>query len=143
MVPYGIWAILYYLKIFVISSDKISTRGYETLFTWLTSRKTGLFALVILKFPRQLQPVVYLGLHMALTQTAMAFNVLWWSSRSACSVIILAAFAMAAWNGANFYFEVFVHRYLAGLGIEPRRQPSRSPAPPAAAPVAAAAAKNE
>lgn len=30
--PYLLWAVAYYLKVFVISSDRISQRGYTTLY---------------------------------------------------------------------------------------------------------------
>lgn len=131
MGPYVAWALLYYLKVFVISSKKISDKGYETLFSWMTSKKGG-FASLVLRFPRPMQPLAYISMHFALTLAAMSVNVLWWSNQSACSAVIVGAFAVAAWNGASFYFEVFLHRYLAGLGMEQRRQQSKSPAPASA-----------
>ena len=125
MGPYIAWATLYYLKIFLVSSRKIRERGYETLFGWVTTRK-GLFATVVLRFPRPLQPLAYLSLHMVLTASAMTFNCIWWRSQWAGAALIVAAFILSAWNGATYYFEVFAHRYLAAVGVERRR--SKSPA---------------
>lgn len=117
MGPYLVWAILYYLKIFVVSSKKIQRRGYETLFQYVTTRR-GIFSAIILRFTRSMQPIVYIIVHMILTALAMAFNTVWWKSKTAGSCFVLAAFGLAAWNGACFYFHVFAHRYLMNLGIE-------------------------
>lgn len=121
MLPYLTWAVLYYLKIFVVSQKRISERKYATLFNYVTSKK-GLFAYVVLKFPRRAQPLAYLSLHCLLTAAVMAFNVLWWRHEMACTIIIMAALGLACWNGASFYFNVFAHRYLASLGLENHRK---------------------
>lgn len=119
MGPYLIWAILYFMKIFVISPKKIKSRQYETLYNYVTSRK-GLFSVVVLRFPRKLQPLAYQIMHMALTFAVMGLNTIWWSNRTAALTFIVAAFVIAAWHGASFYFDHFAHRYIASLGIEPK-----------------------
>lgn len=129
MGPYLIWAILYFMKIFVISSQKIQSRQYETLYNYVTSRK-GLFSVVVLRFPRKLQPLAYQTMHMALTFAVMALNTIWWSNSTAALGFIVAAFVVAAWHGASFYFDHFAHRYVAGLGIE--RKVKRKTPPPVA-----------
>ena len=120
ILPYLAWAVLYYLKIFVVSQKRISERKYATLFNYVTSRK-GIFAYVVLKFPRRLQPLAYLSLHCALTTAVMALNVFWWGHEIACTALIVAALALASWNGASFYFNVFARRYMASLGLEQHR----------------------
>lgn len=130
MGPYLLWAVLYGLKIFVISSQRIAERNYETLFKYSVESKKGVFAAVVLRFPRKLQPVAYLAMHMALTQVVMGLNTVWWRSERAALGFIVAAFVVAVWHGASYYFEIFAHRYLAGLGIEPRqRRGGGAPAP--------------
>ena len=119
MVPYLIWAILYFMKIFVISSKKIQERQYETLYNYVTSRK-GLFSVVVLRFSKKWQPLAYQIFHMALTQAVMLLNTLWWSNSTAALGFIVAAFVVAAAHGASFYFDHFAHRYVAGLGIKPK-----------------------
>ena len=42
MAPYLLWACLYYLKIFVISSKRIEQRGYETLYKYMISDTEGM-----------------------------------------------------------------------------------------------------
>lgn len=125
LLPYIIWAVAYYIKIFIISSNKIQQRNYETLFRYVTSRRTGLFAIIVLKFPPKFQPVVYMLMHLALTTLAMVFNVWWWSHKDMGMAFIVFAFAWSAWNGANYYFEIFAHRYVSSLGITPRQAHKR------------------
>ncbi len=38
---YLVWALSYYAKIFVISADKIRSRGYQTLFTYVRTGAAG------------------------------------------------------------------------------------------------------
>jgi hypothetical protein len=134
MGPYLVWAILYFLKIFIISSKKIQARQYETLYNYVTSRK-GLFSVVVLRFPRKLQPLAYQILHMALTMAVMLLNTLWWSNSTAALGFIVAAFVVAAWHGASFYFDHFAHRYVAGLGIEPKINKKKGATPPPVVPL--------
>ncbi|KAG7675102.1 hypothetical protein KSW81_002605 [Nannochloris sp. 'desiccata'] len=103
--------------------------AYETLYNYVTSRK-GLFSVVVLRFPRKLQPLAYQTMHMALTFAVMALNTIWWSNSTAALGFIVAAFVVAAWHGASFYFDHFAHRYVAGLGIE--RKVKRKTPPPVA-----------
>ena len=140
MGPYLIWAILYFMKIFVISSQKIQSRQYETLYNYVTSQK-GLFSVVVLRFPRKLQPLAYQLTHMALTFAVMGLNTVWWSNRTAAMGFIVAAFVVAAWHGASFYFDHFAHRYVAGLGIE--RKMKRTPPPVTSRGVAQGELKSE
>jgi hypothetical protein len=126
MVPYLIWAILYYLKVFVISQKRISERKYETLYSYATSRR-GVFASVVSWFPHRWQPLAYLSLHCALTATVMAFNVLWWANKRANTAIVMAALVLATWNGASFYFNIFAKRYVASLGLDGQKKGSGAP----------------
>lgn len=122
MLPYMLWAVLYYLKVFVISSSKIQQRGYETLFQFSTQSRRSLFGSVVLRFRPSLQPLVYMCLHLLLTLATMSLNQLWWRSYAANTAFLACIFAASAWSGATFYFDVFAARYLASLGIKARRR---------------------
>ena len=60
MLAYLVWAVYYYVTVFVISSKKIQERGYETLFLYVTRSRRSLFARAVLRFPRPLQPAAYM-----------------------------------------------------------------------------------
>lgn len=122
MLPYLLWAVLYYLKVFVISSRKIQQKGYETLFQYSTQSRRSLFGSVVLRFRPSLQPLVYMCLHLLLTLATMCLNQLWWRSYAANTAFLACIFAASAWSGATFYFDVFAARYLASVGIMARRR---------------------
>ena len=72
---------------------------------------------------------------MALTMAVMLLNTLWWSNSTAALGFIVAAFVVAAWHGASFYFDHFAHRYVAGLGIEPKINKKKGATPPPVVPL--------
>ena len=61
------------------------------------------------------QPLVYMSLHIFLTAATFAVAKIWWSFYGAHTAFLLACLAVSAWNGASYYFDVFAHRYVAGL----------------------------
>lgn len=126
MLPYLLWATLYYCKIFITSSERISQRGYDTLFKYVTA-KPSFYANAILNAPEKLQPLVYMGFHLVMTAISMVLCKIWWANQYACSLFVVSMYAVSAWNGANFYFEVFARRYLRDLGLGPAARASASP----------------
>jgi hypothetical protein len=97
---YLAWAVLYYLKIFVVSSDRIQRRGYETLFKYVTDeRRRSLYGAFVLRFPEKLRPMAFLAAHLVLTLAVLALGVLWWNSKVAGGAFLVAAFGVSAWNG--------------------------------------------
>ncbi|KAK2077924.1 hypothetical protein QBZ16_003792 [Prototheca wickerhamii] len=115
LLPYLLWALLYYLKVFVISSGRIEQRGYVTLFKFATASRKSLFGSVVLRFPPRFQPLVYMSMHVALGAATLLFTALWWKYKIACEIFLVAQFGASAWSGATFYFDVFSRRYIAGL----------------------------
>ncbi|CAD7697091.1 unnamed protein product [Ostreobium quekettii] len=109
---YLLWAIIYYLKIFVFSERKIQEREYATLFKYMTSNKKSGFAKFILSFQRRWQPVVFLGFHLTFFVVALVFVVFCWRTYWVHTALIIALSCVSVWNGANFYFEVFATKYM-------------------------------
>eukprot|EP00887_Chlorella_sp_A99_P004760 scaffold4.g4760.t1 len=136
MLPYLLWAVLYYIKIFVVSSQRIRDRGYHTLFSYITSRRSlyskarclaATAEMVVLHSPKRLQPLVYMAVHLLLTATAQTAGWLWWHSHLAHTALLSLVFAVSSYGGATFYFDYFARKYLAGLGLEPRATPRSTP----------------
>lgn len=73
---------------------------------------------LVLKAPKSLQPIAYLSLHAILCWAAMLLTYIWWHSYACHITILLAMLLWSTWNGANFYFEVFAHRYVRSIGLE-------------------------
>ncbi|KAK9841696.1 hypothetical protein WJX74_010260 [Apatococcus lobatus] len=124
MIPYLIWAVLYYIKIFMVSSEKIQKRGYETLFRYCTENRKSAVSKFVARYPTKYQPLAYMGLHLTLTAATFAVAKIWWNYYHAHTFFLVFVLSMSSWNGASFYFDVFAHRYLAQLGI-PARTPKR------------------
>ncbi|PSC73684.1 membrane transporter [Micractinium conductrix] len=131
--PYLLWSVLYYLKIFVISSRKIEAKNYETLFKYSTQSRGSLFGAVVLRAPQRLQPLVYMLLHLALTLGTLLLNQLWWASYAANTAFLAFIFAASSWSGATYYFDYFAHRYAASVGLARRRTGSAAATPRSAA----------
>ncbi|KAK9805607.1 hypothetical protein WJX72_007502 [[Myrmecia] bisecta] len=126
LAPYLTWAVLYYAKIFIVSSNKIKARGYETLYNYSTSNPRSAITRVVHSVSQPLQPVVYMVLHITYTALTFALCKVWWNSYWAHTTFLLIILMWSAWNGASYYFEVFAHRYVAALGLPDKRH---KPAP--------------
>ncbi|KAK9814724.1 hypothetical protein WJX72_010536 [[Myrmecia] bisecta] len=120
MGPYLLWSLAYYLKIFVVSRKKVQEEGYATLYALMTKNKNAAAARIVLKAPPALQPAVYMGMHLLLCWAAVLTTLIWWRSYWAHTIFLILCAAASAWNGATYYFDVFAHRYVSGVGIEPK-----------------------
>ncbi|CAL8464752.1 g4287 [Coccomyxa elongata] len=121
-VPYLLWAVLYYTKVFIVSSKKIQDRNYETLFKWITKQKGNIIARVVLSVPPPWQPLAYMCVHITLTTMTFALCKVWWSSYAAHTAFLLFILAVSAWNGASYYFDYFSKHYFAGLGARSKSE---------------------
>ncbi|GMH35966.1 hypothetical protein BSKO_03834 [Bryopsis sp. KO-2023] len=118
VIPFGVymlWAVLYYLKIFVISSKRIQDRGYDTLYGYMMSNKKSAFSRFVLGYPKKWQPLVYMSTHALLVCVTMILGVIWWKSFELHTLFMTTVILISVWNGANYYFEVFAKRYFAAL----------------------------
>ncbi|KAI8475416.1 MAG: hypothetical protein J3K34DRAFT_63001 [Monoraphidium minutum] len=113
---YVLWAVAYYLKIFVISAERIRLRGYATLFTYVANtEKKGVYAAIARCVTPALRPPVYLLLHLLFCCVTMSVSIAAWRSFAAHTLLVGAICVTACWHGACYYFEFFSRRYLADL----------------------------
>lgn len=108
MAPYFVWAFLYYLKIFVISSKRIEQRGYETLYKYMISDNEGMCGKVMHRFPTRFQPLIYMMFHCMLCWFSMAISVFFWYFPVVHTGLILLTTGTSFWNGASHYLEATV-----------------------------------
>lgn len=105
MAPYIAWAIFYYLKLFVVSSNKIRDRGYQTLYTYMLEEANfTLLKRIVYKFGPRWRPLVYMCIHLLLVLFSLSACILWWNSFLAHSTWLAVATLSSAWNGASHYF---------------------------------------
>jgi hypothetical protein len=128
---YLAWAVSYWLKIFVVSAERIRQRGYITLFTYVTTTTKGVYAAIARRVPPNYRPQVYLFLHMCFCCTTMLLSWLCWRSFTLHTCLLAAMGAISLWHGATFYFDVFAKRYLAELTKAQQREGLETAATPA------------
>lgn len=110
---YVSWALAYYLKIFVVSAERIRERGYATLFTYVSNtEKKGVYAAIARRVHPDLRPPVYLLLHLCFCCFTMSVSILAWRSFVAHTLLIAAICCTSMWHGATYYFEFFSRKYL-------------------------------
>ena len=114
---YVVWQLGYYIKVEVLDKEKIraakksmSKKTYETSFTMLRDGK-GAIGGLIRKLPRSLQHFVFGGMQLMFTVITMLPTVLFFYLPSLHFAWIFLLVSWSAWNGANFYVEVFSARY--------------------------------
>ncbi len=56
------------------------------------------------------QPLVYMGFHAGMAFAAVCTAVIWFHSYWAHTIFLAAVLAMAAYNGATYYFKIFASR---------------------------------
>lgn len=120
---YALWAVAYYAKIFVISSERIQARGYETLFKYITRNPRSLPGRVSRSLPGWLAPLVFMTWHVIFCLTCFVFAWLMWQHFWLNTMFVVIMIFVSAWNGGNYYFEVFVHRYLNEVGLPSKSEP--------------------
>ena len=87
------------LQVFVISSEKIQRRNYDTLFKFATSSRRSVFGAIVLRAPPHLRPLIYMLAHVLLTIVTLSLSALWWTSRIANSAFMVAILTASAWSG--------------------------------------------
>lgn len=130
--PYLLWAMFYYLKIFVISSKRIQQRGYHTLFRYVTAKPQSLTGRLYKALPRWAAPVVFMLWHVAFCAVTFCLSWVMWQHYWLNTIFIIVVLGMSAWNGGNYYFEVFAHRYVADVGLPLKHGPAKHGAEPPA-----------
>lgn len=120
---YALWAVAYYAKIFIISSERIQARGYETLFKYITRNPQTLPGRVTRSLPGWLAPLVFMVWHLIFCFTCFVFAWLMWQYYWLNTIFLVIMIFVSAWNGGNYYFEVFVHRYLNEVGLPSKAEP--------------------
>lgn len=104
---YAAWQAAYLVKTEVISRNKLE-RDPElmTSLRWLTRHPGSLFYRAINAFGPTHHVATFVLLQGIYTLLTLSASVLWYESKVAHAVFLGGLFAVAAFNGASFYFEV-------------------------------------
>eukprot|EP00899_Mesostigma_viride_P008243 jgi/Mesvir1/1741/Mv21192-RA.1 len=127
--PYLCWLLAYALKLFVFSAGKIRQRSYMTLYTFIINDQHGWLGRAVTAAGPKYSPLMYIAIHLALTAASCASTALWHASFAAHSGYLLGVIVWSAFNGANYYFEVFARRYIESLNamLAPSSSANKAP----------------
>lgn len=118
MAGWLLWAVPYYLLIFVLLERRIRGRGYPNMFTIMVTdprAQQGALSRTIRRCPPRLQPLAYLGVHSFATFVAVLPQKFLFDSYVLHTASLVATLAYSAWQGATYYFQVFAQRQIRDL----------------------------
>jgi len=111
LLPYLCWQVFYFIKVEIFSSQKVAVREYETSFRALSTGK-GMIGNLIRSFSSNSQRLLaFMTFQFAYTFVTMLPALLLFVSFWSHTVFLITMTVACAWNGANWYFEVFAEKY--------------------------------
>ncbi|EKE42609.1 hypothetical protein ENUP19_0047G0028 [Entamoeba nuttalli] len=126
---YSTWQSFYLIYTEIFKRDLIYDEGYMTSVRWLVEEKPHKAVLFMRKFfPEKVSSLTV----MVITQFGMYFattlpQFYLYNNKKVQTCWMLFCFVYAIWNGANYYFEVFVNRYVEYLHkFKPSQKQSKS-----------------
>jgi uncharacterized membrane protein SirB2 len=118
LIPLGLyllWAFLYSLKVFVISSQRIKERNYETMYVYYMNQPWAAKILQSTPLGPRFAPLVFMSLHVSFFMISSVFSALAFFNFTLHTTLMMTWVGLSIWNGANFYMEYFARKYEAGL----------------------------
>lgn len=116
LIPLGlylVWACLYFIKMFILSLDKIKARGYECLYMYYMNQEYG--ARFLNRFGTRWATVFFMSLHVLFFLVTSIFAMLAYHSFYLHTLLLFTWLTACVWYGANFYMEYFSRKYEASL----------------------------
>mmetsp|Transcript_2260 Transcript_2260/g.3049 ORF Transcript_2260/g.3049 Transcript_2260/m.3049 type:complete len:333 (+) Transcript_2260:58-1056(+) len=107
------WAVPFYIVVFVLLREYIEREGKDTLFKYLSRGNT--LGPLIRAAPSSLQPLVYMLIHGTSVVVFSALGYVFWHSFWAHTIFLVAMIFKAVHNGSHYLFEVFSLRYASSL----------------------------
>eukprot|EP00013_Stygamoeba_regulata_P020503 CAMPEP_0177657320 /NCGR_PEP_ID=MMETSP0447-20121125/16116_1 /TAXON_ID=0 /ORGANISM="Stygamoeba regulata, Strain BSH-02190019" /LENGTH=342 /DNA_ID=CAMNT_0019161655 /DNA_START=26 /DNA_END=1054 /DNA_ORIENTATION=- len=124
LAPYLVWQFLYFLKVEILSHEKVSARGYTTSLNYMLA-SGGMIGRWANKAKSRLgKVVIFMGLQFVYTMLTLLPMSLFFHNMLAHTIWLFSMLVWSIVQGANFYMEVFSARYLDQL--EKRRQEANS-----------------
>lgn len=112
---YLVWAISYYVKVFVISHSKVIARNYETSYILVMRRPGSVPFRLVTVLGKRMGPLVYMSLHCCYFLTSILISYVCYRSYYAHTVVAFGVYLWSVWNGANYYIDYFSKHYEESL----------------------------
>ena len=111
---YSGWCVLYYTVVLLILKDRISERGYLTLYSYATEDIKD-FNSLIFKFGKEKGPLTYIGLHCFMGFIGNIGSIFMFYNRKALLVSLVVYAMFPVWACSNYYFDHFTLDYSSKL----------------------------
>jgi hypothetical protein len=110
-VLYLIWALIYYVIIFVISFERCEKKNNTTLFRYLLENKNSIFYKYSGILGEKVRPLAFMFIHMILTFVTFVVTFISFYSQWLQLILILIAIIKTFWATATYYMEIFSKNY--------------------------------
>ncbi|CAI2370863.1 unnamed protein product [Moneuplotes crassus] len=111
---YLVWAVLYYLLVYVILKNRITERNYTTLANYHINKNSSV-GKFIMKLGPNYQGLMYVGSHFLSVMVIFTVTLASYFNMWVNIVIMFLASSVSIWNGATFYMEYFSKKYEINL----------------------------
>jgi hypothetical protein len=111
---YLIWAVLYYVIVFILLKKRIKERNYDTLVAYHITRNTAVGKWV-LKLGPGYAGLIYVASHFTAITVIFTVTIICYFSYYFNLMVIVLTSSVSFWNGATFYMDYFSKKYEANL----------------------------
>jgi len=108
---YLIWALIYYVIIFLISFDRCEKKNNTTLFKYHLQNKNSIFYKYSGIFGEKLRPFAFMSIHMIFSLFTFLVTYISLYSQFLQLILIFTALIKTFWMAANYYMEIFSKNY--------------------------------
>lgn len=111
---YIVWAVIYFLTIFVVRREKIKEKNYDTLFKYLASTDPGARKLWYSK-GRKYAAVMFMLTHFVIFCGLTIISFFCYFSMWFNLFMVFNVLIFGTWRGAGFYMDYFCKKYEINL----------------------------
>ena len=112
---YLVWAVSYYVKVFIVSSSKLQAKNYETSYILIMRRPGSVPFRLINMLGQRMGPLMYMSLHFMYFFTTTLISYICYCSYYVHTVVAVGVYVWSVYNGANYYMDYFSKHYEEGL----------------------------
>lgn len=111
---YLVWAVIYYIILFVTNAKSIEKHQDITLFSYCIA-VSPMWKKLWFKFGPEYAPPFFIITHYVKFTLTTTVSLIWYFSIHANILAIILIFGVSVWNGASFYMDYFPKKYETNL----------------------------
>ena len=111
LVLYLLWAVLYYILIFVLTFKRCQAKHNLTLYTWMLEDTNALPYRLSGLLGEAYRPVVFMAYHLGLFSVGLLVSYVCLLSFVCCTALVMFIGFICVWNAASYYMDYFAKDY--------------------------------